>query len=62
MTHPADASNDPESATAGNPAPPSSSLTPEPPWAAEIGALFLGVAQRLATDEKYRLAIQKMLV
>jgi hypothetical protein len=62
MTHPADASNDPELGTAGNPATPPSSLTREPPWAAEIGALFLATAQRLATDEKYWRAIQKMLV
>jgi hypothetical protein len=62
MTHPADASNDSDSDPAGNPATPSSPLTLEPPWAAEIGALFLGVARRLATDEQYRLAIQKMLV
>jgi hypothetical protein len=62
MTHPADASNNPELGTADNSAPPSPTLTREPPWAAEIGALFLGVAQRLATDEQYRLAIQKMLV
>ncbi len=62
MTYPAERSNDPESATAGQLAPPSSSLTREPPWAAEIGALFLATAQRLATDERFRLAIQKMLV
>jgi hypothetical protein len=58
MTHPADASNEPDSDATT----PSLFLTPEPPWADEIGALFLGVAQRLATDEKFRLAIQKMLV
>ena len=62
MTHSADASNDPELGTAGIPAAPLSSLTREPPWAAEIGALFLSTAQRLATDERFRLAIQKMLV
>jgi hypothetical protein len=62
MTHPADASNEPDSNPAGDAAKTSSSPTQEPPWAAEIGALFLATAQRLATDEQYRLAIQKMLV
>ena len=62
MTHPAESPNDPKLGTAGKPATPSSSLTQEPPWAAEIGALFLATAERLATDETYRRTIQKMLV
>jgi hypothetical protein len=62
MTHPAESSNDPESGPADNSATPSSTLTREPPWAAEIGAVFLATAQRLATDEQFRLTIQKMLV
>jgi hypothetical protein len=60
VTHPAEA-HDPESDTAGKPATPPLALTREQQLA-EIGALALASAKRLATDEKYRLAIQKMLV
>ena len=59
MTRPAEVSNDPEWVPAGTPATLSSSLIREPPWAAEIGALFLATAQRLATEEQFRLTIPR---
>jgi len=63
MTAPDQKPNIPNAAAAtGNPAPSPALPTREPPWVSEIGALFLATAKRLATDEKYRLAIQKMLV
>jgi hypothetical protein len=51
-------------AATSNPAPTPAHATvgPEPPWASEIAALVLATAKRLATDETYRLRIQKMLV
>lgn len=60
MTHPTESSSDPEFPMESEPVAPSSTLTLEQQLA-DIGAQLLASAQRLATDEKHRLEIQKLL-
>jgi len=55
-----ESSSDPKLHTEGEPVTPSSTLTLEQQLA-DIGAELLASAQRLATDEKHRLEIQKLL-
>ena len=60
MTDPAASSKDPEVRTDGQLDTPPMPLTLEQQLA-DLGAQLLASAQRLATDEKHRLEIQKLL-